>query len=296
MDDEKRQIYDRYGKEGLQNGGAPGGPGGDPFDMFADFFGGGRRRGPPGKPRGRDAESDLGYTLKDFFNGANTDFNLELQNICDKCSGTGSKDGQLHPCKTCRGTGRMVQKVQLAPGMFQQFEQVCPHCGGQGQQIVNKCDKCTGSGVFRGERSFTIHLAPGTPREHIEVYQGQADQSPQWNAGDLKIHIKEKPEGNLGYRRVENNLYRTEVLSLKEALNGGWNRTIPFLDDYENTILLKREKGKIVNNGDVEVIEGKGMPLINGVDEFGNLYIQYHVVTPGGSKESVEELLHHDEL
>ena len=48
---EKRQLYDEYGEEGVQNGGPPGGAGmGDLFSMF----GGGRQRqsGPrKGKPR-----------------------------------------------------------------------------------------------------------------------------------------------------------------------------------------------------------------------------------------------------
>ncbi|KAF5827182.1 hypothetical protein DUNSADRAFT_1185 [Dunaliella salina] len=45
-DEEKRAVYDQYGEEGLKGGG-PGGPGGatfthtagDPFDLFASFFG-----------------------------------------------------------------------------------------------------------------------------------------------------------------------------------------------------------------------------------------------------------------
>lgn len=43
MDDEKRSIYDRYGEEGLKNGGGGGSGfgGGDPFDIFSHFFGGG---------------------------------------------------------------------------------------------------------------------------------------------------------------------------------------------------------------------------------------------------------------
>lgn len=47
MDDEKRSLYDRYGEEGLKNGGGGGGHGfgGDPFDIFAHFFGGGQGHG-----------------------------------------------------------------------------------------------------------------------------------------------------------------------------------------------------------------------------------------------------------
>lgn len=43
VDDEKRQIYDRYGEEGLEQHKNGDGGGGfhNPFDIFAQFFGGG---------------------------------------------------------------------------------------------------------------------------------------------------------------------------------------------------------------------------------------------------------------
>lgn len=44
-DPEKRETYDKYGKEGLENGG-----GRSPDDIFNMFFGGGSRRG--GRSRG----------------------------------------------------------------------------------------------------------------------------------------------------------------------------------------------------------------------------------------------------
>ena len=42
-DKEKRDIYDKYGEDGLKEGGG----GGDPFDLFGQMFGGGR--GGPGR-------------------------------------------------------------------------------------------------------------------------------------------------------------------------------------------------------------------------------------------------------
>ena len=39
-DDDKRKIYDKYGKEGLNNNGMGGFSGVDPFDFFRDFMGG----------------------------------------------------------------------------------------------------------------------------------------------------------------------------------------------------------------------------------------------------------------
>lgn len=105
--------------------------------------------------------------------------------------------------------------------------------------------------------------------------------------------MKEDKTDNDGYRRVGSNLYRTEALTLKEALLGGWEIKIPFFDQYDPFLTLSRKKGVMVQNGEVEVIKGKGMPIFHGNDEYGDLFIEYVVVFPTNSKK-LKQL--HDEL
>ncbi|KAH3671060.1 hypothetical protein OGAPHI_000771 [Ogataea philodendri] len=282
-DDEQRAVYDRYGHEGVKQGGQQQQQQQhDPFDMFANFFGGGQQR--RGRPRGADSSTELEFTLKEFFNGLNTDFSLQMQDICDKCSGSGSRDGKTHTCSQCSGRGRVVVKRQIGPGMFQRYESVCPQCQGSGNQITHHCKKCHGQKVVRGDRKYNFHLQPGMPRNHVEIYAGESEKSPEWDAGDLRVKISESKTGNLGYRRVGKHLYRTEVLTLKEALNGGWERAIPFLDNYDNTVVLKRAPGQVVAPNEVERVKGRGMPVYGGVDEYGDLFIEYKVVIPHSSK------------
>ncbi|QOU22312.1 hypothetical protein BRETT_002487 [Brettanomyces bruxellensis] len=299
-DPDKRAVYDRYGKEGLQNGGGAqnantGGRAGDPFDMFSSFFGGARARGGrQGKPRGRDYRYAVGITLKDFYNGKSVRFHLELQDICDKCEGTGSEDGKTHPCPVCQGRGRVIQRRQIAPGMFQQFESPCGACHGSGRKIDHLCKKCHGQGVYMNQRTYTVDISPGEPRNHVQMFQGESNKSPEWIAGDLDITLRELPQGNLGYRRIGSNLYRTEVLTLKEALTGGWERTIPFLDTYEPDLKIRRKKGVVVQDGEIEKIRGKGMPIFEQDDEHGDLFIEYKVISPTGNSKLLQKL--HDEL
>ncbi|CAM9016806.1 hypothetical protein WICANDRAFT_27213 [Wickerhamomyces anomalus NRRL Y-366-8] len=283
-DDEKRSTYDRYGHDGLKNGGRPNGGGGG-FDPFADFFGFGRQNHQQqrGKPRGHDADVNVDLSLKDFYTGTDFKFDVEMQNLCSKCEGTGSSDGKTHQCGGCNGSGVKVMKRQLAPGMFQQFQTTCDECGGKGKIITHKCKHCGGQAVTRGVRHFEFYVEPGTARDFTHKFKGDGDHSPDWEAGDLLVHLKERSHTNSGYRRRYNDLYRTEVLSLKEALFGEWKREILFFDD--DNVTLTRKKGEVVMDGDVEVVKHKGMPILEGAEEFGDLIIEYKVIYPGGAKD-----------
>ena len=66
-DKEKRDIYDKYGEEGLKEGG---GGGGDPFDIFGQMFGGGgRRQQQQGPKKGKPVMHPMKCTLEEIYNG-----------------------------------------------------------------------------------------------------------------------------------------------------------------------------------------------------------------------------------
>lgn len=293
MDSEKRQIYDTYGEDGLKNGGGGGHQSGGGFDPFKDFFGGQFNRGPP---RAQDVMTEIKITLKEFFNGKNVDLKLNIMDSCEKCKGTGSADGVKHACDTCQGRGRILQRRNFGNGMIQQIETGCPKCHGQGNLIKNKCKTCHGQGAYEHSKIFNVHIAPGSSRNHVEIFENKGPSQPGVVPGDLKVFVREDfSHDNLGYRRVGNSLYRTEVLSLREALQGGWSREIPFLDEYDPVVVLNRKNGIVVQNGDVEIVKGKGMPIVNTADEFGDLYIEYLVIFPTKNQHKVMENFH-DEL
>ncbi len=86
-DDEKRQMYDQYGEEGLEQGGGGGGGGGgvDLFDILSGRAGGNRQ--PQGKRKGEDVVFPLKVTLEELYNGITKKLRLTKNVICSGCNG-----------------------------------------------------------------------------------------------------------------------------------------------------------------------------------------------------------------
>ncbi|RCK57726.1 DnaJ-related protein SCJ1 [Candida viswanathii] len=285
-DPEKRRNYDQFGD-----------PNGQPQqhhfdfgDMFGNFFGGhhGGAHGQQqrqGKRKGDSSQLSLHIPLVDFYNGKIIEFDVEMQNECTACDGTGSKDKERKTCDKCHGTGQITVLHQLAPGMVQQIRMQCDACGGHGKVVSNPCGQCHGQGIMRGPRHYEIYVKPGQARDSPHVLEGEGDRNPNWIPGDLIVILNEQLEKSWGYRRIGDNLYRTEVLTLNESLHGGWLRKIQYFDTEEPELVLQRESGVPIMDGEVEIVRGKGMPIVAEHDEeerYGDLFVEYKVIIPGG--------------
>jgi DnaJ-related protein SCJ1 len=307
-----RKIYDQYGHDGVEQhrkGGQAGGRPNDPFDLFSRFFGGGGHFGhASGHRRGPDMEVKAALPLRDFYTGREISFLVEKQQICDSCEGSGSKDHKVETCDRCNGRGMVIQKHMLAPGMFQQVQMACDKCGGQGKRIKNPCPVCQGNRVVRKSVETTAEIEPGMDRGTRLVFENEADESPDWVAGDLIVILDEK-EPELGredvertdgtfFRRKGKDLYWKETLSLREAWMGEWSRNVTHLDGH--VVRLGRKRGDVVQPLAVETVRGEGMPHYSegglhdhdhheGDDEPGNLYVEYAVVLPDEMESGMEK-------
>ncbi|KAF2746924.1 chaperone protein dnaJ [Sporormia fimetaria CBS 119925] len=304
---ETRDIYDRYGHDGIaqhkQGGGRPA-QHHDPFDLFSRFFGGSGHFGHHGGERhGPNMEVRVAVPLRDFYNGRKTEFSVEKQAVCSACEGTGSEDGHVDTCNVCGGRGMRVKRHQLAPGLFQQVQSMCDACGGQGKTIKHKCPVCSGSRVVRETETHELFIEKGMPRGVRITYENEADESPDWVAGDLIVHLveadpklgemeHEKTDGTF-FRRRGKDLFWREVLSLREAWMGDWTRNLTHLDGH--IVQLSRKRGDVVQPNTVEVIENEGMPIWHqqlpddSPDMFGNLHVEYVVVLPDQMDKSMEK-------
>ncbi|KAK0720901.1 hypothetical protein B0H67DRAFT_552990 [Lasiosphaeris hirsuta] len=303
---ESRKIYDQYGHEGLkqrQQGGGGGFHAHDPFDVFGRMFGGGGHFGGQQR-RGPNIEVKVGIALRDFYNGRTTEFQWDKQQICEECDGTGAADGIVDTCRSCGGHGIKIVKHQLAPGMFQQVQMQCDQCGGRGKSIKHKCPICQGQRVVRKPTPVSLTVQRGMADGSKIVYENEADASPDYIAGDLIVTLVEKdpdlevdnPDQVDGvfFRRKDDDLYWNEILSLREALLGGWTRNITHLDGH--VVRLSRPAGEVVQPGTIETVASEGMPKwhedgdsVYHKTEFGNLYVEYVVVLPDQMDESLRK-------
>ena len=143
-DDEKRQLYDKYGKKGVEQGGGGGGGGGR-GDIF-DMFGGGGRRGGGGPKKGKDMVHALQVSLEDCYNSKVRKLAITRDALCEACDGRGGAEGCEKTCSGCDGHGVVMKVRQLGPGMIQQIQAHCDECAGKGKMINPKlrCKTCKG--------------------------------------------------------------------------------------------------------------------------------------------------------
>ncbi|CCE63899.1 hypothetical protein TPHA_0G00630 [Tetrapisispora phaffii CBS 4417] len=301
-DPEKRRTYDQFGSDAFQNGGqgqggpgGPGGPGGfhDPFDLFNQMFGGNKGNfggfggfggGGFADDRRRKAQSiQVTYplSLREYFTGANVNFQMDFKDTCDHCKGSGSEDGKVDKCKECGGNGFVVQVIRMGP-VTQQMHTQCPKCHGAGSTIKNHCKKCHGQKLVTKSKEINVKVPAGAPRDFLKIVENGGDKELNAEAGDLLVQFQEIAQNNLGYRRRGNDLFRTEALVFKDAMEGGWNRTIPFFDPKRD-VKISRKPGIPVLNKEIEKLVGFGMP-IQGSDRFGDLYIDYVIIVPQNKK------------
>jgi len=157
--------------------------------------------------------------------------------------------------------------------MFAQSQVSCNECGGRGKVIKKVCPHCGGSKLVDHTAHYTLDIPPGIPEGHEIVFEGEADESPDWEAGDVILRVRSKKDKG-GWRRKETSLYWKETIGVDEALLG-FERNLTHLDGH--IVSLKR-KG-VTQPGYVQTIRGEGMPIY-GKSDFGDLFVEYNVVLP----------------
>jgi len=284
-DSEKRQLYDRFGHDGLRQTGFTGFRDFDDIfssfgDIFEEFFGfGGRGGGRSRARRGVDLRYDLPIEFMDAVIGKETEIEVAHHDLCHHCGGLGTKGGtQPSVCTTCGGRGQVVR----SQGFFS-ISTTCPTCQGSGTIITDPCDKCRGVGRVLINKTLSLRIPPGVEtgsrlRLHGEGEPGEAGGPP----GDLYVVLHVKPHET--FRRQNDDVAVRVPITYSLAALGG-EIEIPTL---EGTDKLEIPRG--TQSGQEFHVSGKGMPRLRGRGR-GDLIVIVGIETPRRLAKEEEELL-----
>jgi DnaJ-related protein SCJ1 len=137
--------------------------------------------------------------------------------LCDHCRGTGAaSDGDIHNCAGCGGTGVKIVKQQIFPGMFAQSQIHCNECQGTGKIVTRNCPHCQGAKVVDHTATYTLEVPAGMPEGYEVVFEGEGDEGPDWEPGDVILRVRSRKEKG-GWRRKESSLYWKETIGVDEV-------------------------------------------------------------------------------
>ena len=186
------------GSGGTRDGGFPGGAGAGGFrfeevdlgglgglgDLFGSMFGGGRRKSEP--ERGQDVETTLEVPFRTAVLGGKVNVDLEVNEECSACRGTGGAPGaKVHTCPECGGRGT----ISFGQGGFA-VQRPCPQCLGRGQVPSARCTTCGGAGEARAKRKIAVIVPAGADTGTRLRLRGQGGHGSRSGApGDLLINF-----------------------------------------------------------------------------------------------------------
>ena len=261
---ETRELYDRYGHEGLRTGGFRPtdfdfGNLGDLFSAFFgdDLFGGLGGRTTRRSARGADILAEVEIELAEAAEGAKRPVAFPAVVDCSTCHGSGAAPGTSRTtCPSCSGTGRLQS---VSNSFFGQVvrTQACPQCGGGGEIVETPCEDCAGTGRQTQPRRIDVEIPPG-------IHDGQRIRlSGEGHAGllggrsgDVYVLVNVRPDPR--FVREGNDIVSAVDLTMTQAALGATVGVETLDGEHE----LEFEPG--TQPGEIRVLRGKGMPVLQG--------------------------------
>jgi molecular chaperone DnaJ len=283
-DPQKREIYDRYGHEGLTSSGFRGFSGFDDIftsfgSIFEDIFGfrGGRSR--PAARAGSDLRSALSLSFMEAVTGVSRDIDIEKYEQCRECEGSGSAPGTAPEiCSRCRGRGQVTQ----TSGFFS-ISSTCPSCRGQGAVITSPCKACGGSGRERVHKTVNLKIPAGVETGSRLRLRGEGEKGGHGGpSGDLYIFLHVEPHEF--FERSGDDIYCRIPISFVQATLGA-SIEVPTLEGTEK---LKIPRG--TQGGKTFRLKGRGVSRLRGHGR-GDQIIETVVAIPTSLNRKQEELL-----
>lgn len=281
--EEKREVYDREGVEGLKRMDAREQQGGmDPFGGgifeafgFGGFGGGGRRRDEEMKTP--NVVIPLRVSLKQLYTGDILEVTYVRQVLCMNHKECTKSDS------SCHGPGVRIRQQQIAPGFVQQVQVRDESCVARGKSWKKGCAGCPKGQTQSEEVKLTVDIVPGMKDGDTISFGEVADEKVGHSAGDLIVHIQAIP--HQFYTRQGDDLKITLKVGLLDALVG-FETSVQQVDGREVSLI----KPTVTSHGEVQRVKGQGMPKKNG-NGLGDLLITWEVTFPEAVTDAQKVLL-----
>jgi molecular chaperone DnaJ len=284
-DADKRSSYDRYGhagEEGVFGRGFEGFDFGGFGEIFETFFGGAGTAARQSAQRGADIRQRLSITFEEAALGCTKELEFARIEICQTCSGSGSKPGsQPVRCTNCNGTGQ-VRRVQRS--FFGQFMNttICSQCGGEGQIITDPCVDCKGTGVQKCKRKLSVHIPAGVDDGTNIRLTGEGDAGLHGNlSGNLYVMLSVARHEY--FVREGNDVIYDLVVNFAEAALGV---------EIDVPTLYGKHKFKVPSgsqHGKVFRLKDKGIAHLNGRGK-GDQLLRLTIITPESLNKEQRQL------
>jgi len=289
-DEEKRRIYDMYGKDGLKGGSGAGGFSSasmdDIMDIFNSMFGenfgfGSSNRGAnraSQMPYNLDIELEITLAFNEAIFGCEKEIEIIYKEPCSDCKGTGAKDGKFDICDYCKGHGQVMMRQG-----FMTFAQECPKCHGKGKSAKESCTTCRGIGGIDKEEVVTVKIPAGVNIGNRLRVPAKGNISNSGHRGDLYVHFDIEDDeqfirdGDDIY--IEVPVFFTQILLSEEI-------KVPSLEGELSIKLNPKIKDK-----EHFVFRGKGVPNVNHPSHRGRFIAQIKIIYPTKLSKEQKELI-----
>jgi molecular chaperone DnaJ len=289
-DEQRRQLYDRFGKAGLQQGfgaGVSGFDTGGLGDIFDAFFGSRPTRDTRSPQTGRDLQTTVTIDFMEAVQGIEKEIELKRLEACGDCGGDGAgPDTEFTVCTVCQGSGQ-VRRAQRS--IFGQFVNVstCENCQGVGKVMRDPCTTCGGSGQQEKKRTLTVPIPAGVDDEMEFRMPGKGEAGRRGGTpGDLYVSVRVRPHPTL--QRKGSDIYSSITIDVTEAVLG----TELGIETVDGEYILKISAG--IQPGSVLKLRSRGVMRIQRPDR-GDHFVTVNVGMPkrlDGRQKALYQELH----
>jgi molecular chaperone DnaJ len=247
-------------------------------DLFSSMFGSGGRPKPSGPEKGQSVETTLEVPFKVAAAGGKVPIELEVNEECGTCHGTGAEKGaKIQTCPECQGRGT----ISFGQGGFA-VNRPCPMCLGKGQVPTQKCHACGGAGASRTHKKVLITVPQGTESGSKIRLKGQGGAGLRGGpAGDILITFQVKDDP--AYEREGLDLIVQAPVNIAQATLGS-KVSVLTIDDRKVTLTLPRG----TPSGKRFRVRGQG---ITREGKTGDLLVEIQVMVPESLSPEQEKLM-----